>query len=58
MKPKVWIWTVVLSFLGYSLAGKGAITNGWHEAIGLLLGAILGFSIGWAMQLHDEAQAP
>jgi hypothetical protein len=22
MKPKVWIWTAVLAFLGYSIAGK------------------------------------
>jgi len=54
MKPKVWIWTAVLSLLGYSIATKGAITNGWHELAGLLVGAALGFSIGWGLQLYDE----
>ena len=45
MKPKVWIWTAVLSLLGYSIATKGAITNGWHA---------LGFSLGSGLKLYEE----
>jgi len=54
MKPKVWIWTAVLSLLAYSIATKGAITNGWHELAGLLVGAALGFSIGSGLKLYEE----
>jgi len=53
MKPKVWIWTAALSSLGYLIATKGAVTNGWHELAGLLVGAVLGFSIGLGLQLYE-----
>jgi hypothetical protein len=54
MKPKVWIWTAVLAFLGYSIAGKRAIASGRSELIGLLAGAVLGLLIGWALQRYDD----
>jgi membrane protein DedA with SNARE-associated domain len=54
MKLKVWIWTAVLAFLGYSIATKGAIENMRHELIGLIGGGALGLVIGWGLQLYDE----
>ena len=54
MKPKVWIWTAVLAFLGYSIASKGAIENARNEPIGLAMGAAPGFVIGWGLQSYDE----
>jgi membrane protein DedA with SNARE-associated domain len=54
MKPKVWIWTGVLAFLGYSIAAKTAIENTSHEVEGLVVGASLGFLIGWGLQRYDE----
>jgi NhaP-type Na+/H+ or K+/H+ antiporter len=54
MKTKVWIWTGILAFLGYLVAGKSAIENARSEIIGLLAGAVLGFAMGWALQRHDE----
>lgn len=54
MKPKVWIWTAVLAFLGYSLGGKGAIEHPTKELLGAVAGGALGFSIGWGIQRYDE----
>lgn len=54
MKPKIWIWTVVLAFLGYSLGGKGAIENVTGELIGTFAGAALGLLIGWSLHRYDE----
>jgi len=54
MKPKVWIWTGVLAFLGYSIAAKTAIENISHELMGLFAGGGLGFLIGWGLQRYDE----
>jgi hypothetical protein len=56
MKPKVWIWTAVLAFLGYSVAGKSAVESGRSEIMGMLAGAVLGFLIGWALQRYDESR--
>jgi len=54
MKRKVWIWTLLLAFLGYSIATKGAIENMRNELIGLITGGALGLVIGWGLQLYDE----
>ena len=54
MKLKIWIWTGVLAFLGYSIGAKGAIENNADELIGLIGGAALGFVIGWSLQRYDE----
>ena len=54
MKPKVWIWTGVLAFLGYSIGGKSAIANVTNELIGLVAGGALAFVIGWALQRYDD----
>jgi membrane protein DedA with SNARE-associated domain len=54
MTRKVWIWTSVLAFLGYAVAGKGAIESGLSELVGLLAGAVLGLIIGLALQRYDN----
>jgi membrane protein DedA with SNARE-associated domain len=54
MKLKVWIWTAVLAFLGYSIATKTAIGNMRNELIGLITGGALGLVIGWGLQTYDE----
>ena len=54
MRPKVWIWTGVLAFLGYSLGAKGAIEKLTDELIGFVAGGALGFVIGWGLQRYDE----
>ena len=54
MKLKVWIWTGVLAFLGYSVAAKAAIENMPNELIGLVAGGASGFVIGWGLQSYDE----
>lgn len=58
MKPKVWIWTAVLAFLGYSIASKSAIENTRNEIVGLTMGAALGFVIGWGLQSYGEHRRP
>jgi membrane protein DedA with SNARE-associated domain len=54
MTRKVWIWISVLAFLGYAIAGKGAIENGLQELTGLVVGAVLGLLIGLALQRYDD----
>ncbi|HEU5399841.1 MAG TPA: hypothetical protein VFU86_00715 [Terriglobales bacterium] len=54
MKPKVWIWTGVLAFLGYAIGGKSAIENITSESFGALIGGAVGFLIGWSLQHYDE----
>jgi hypothetical protein len=50
MKLRVLIWTVGLAFVGYALAGRGAVPNPARETIGALLGAAVGFCVGWGLQ--------
>jgi hypothetical protein len=50
MKLRVLIWTVGLAFVGYALAGREAVRNPVHETIGALLGAAVGFCVGWGLQ--------
>jgi len=54
MTRKVWIWTSVLAFLGYAIAGKGAIESGLRELVGLLAGAVVGLVIGLVIQRYDN----
>ncbi len=54
MKAKVWIWTGVLAFLGYSIGGKSAVEHMSDELVGAASGAALGFVIGWSLQKYDE----
>ena len=54
MKPKVWIWTGVLAFLGYAIGGKSAIENMKSELFGVLIGAAVGFLVGLGLQYYDE----
>lgn len=54
MKLKVWIWTGVLAFLGYSIGAKGAVENIADELIGAIGGGALGFLIGWGLQRYDK----
>lgn len=58
MPKKVWIWTVVLAFLGYALEAKGAIESPMRELIGTCLGAALGFFIGWMLHRYDKRRLP
>jgi hypothetical protein len=50
MKLRVLIWTVGLAFVGYALAERGAVPNPARETIGALLGAAVGFCVGWGLQ--------
>lgn len=50
MKPRVWIWTIGLAFVGYALAGRGAIENPVREIGGAALGGAVGFCVGWGLQ--------
>ena len=43
-----------MAFLGYAVAGKGAIESGLSELVGLLAGAVLGLIIGLALQRYDN----
>lgn len=54
LKPRVWIWTAAVAFVGYALAGKSAIENVHAELIAVFGGAALGFMIGWIVQQHVE----
>lgn len=54
LKPRVWIWTVALAFVGYAMAGKSTIGDVHAELIGVFGGAALGFIIGWIVQQHVE----
>jgi len=50
MKVRVWIWTIGLAFVGYMLGTKGAIENPMHMIGYTLIGAIVGFGVGWGLQ--------
>jgi hypothetical protein len=50
MKLRVWIWTVGLAFVGYSLGARGPSPTPMHETVGAILGAIVGFGVGWGLQ--------
>jgi membrane protein DedA with SNARE-associated domain len=50
LKPRIWIWTAGLAFVGYAIAGKSAIENVQAELIGVFVGAAIGFIIGWTIQ--------
>jgi hypothetical protein len=49
MKLRVWIWTFGLAFVGYALAGRG-IPSPARETVGAILGALVGFCVGWGLQ--------
>ena len=50
MKLRVWIWTIGLAFVGYALANRGATPSPARETAGAIIGAILGFGVGWGLQ--------
>jgi hypothetical protein len=49
MKLRVWIWTIGLAVVGYSLAGRSG-ESPQRQAIGAVLGAVMGFVVGWGLQ--------
>jgi len=49
MKLRVWIWTFGLAFVGYALAGRGS-PSPLRETVGTILGAMVGFCVGWGLQ--------
>ena len=49
MKLRVWIWTIGLAFVGFALAGRGAPSHS-RETVGTILGAMVGFCVGWGLQ--------
>jgi hypothetical protein len=50
MKLRVWIWTFGLAFVGYALSGRGAVQSPVRETVGAILGAAVGFCVGWGLQ--------
>ncbi|HZS97303.1 MAG TPA: hypothetical protein VFA40_11035 [Terriglobales bacterium] len=50
MRLRVWIWTFGLAFVGYALAGRGASASPARETIGAIVGAAVGFCVGWGLQ--------
>jgi hypothetical protein len=49
LKLRIWIWTFGLAFVGYALGARGG-PNPVHETVGAILGAALGFCVGWGLQ--------
>ncbi len=49
MKLRILIWTLGLAFVGYALGGRGG-PNPAHETVGAILGAAIGFCVGWGLQ--------
>jgi predicted permease len=49
MKLRIWIWTFGLGFVGYAL-GARAGPNPVRETVGAILGAVVGFCVGWGLQ--------
>ena len=50
MKLRVWIWTLGMAFVGYSLGGRGVSASPARETMGAILGAAVGFCVGWGLQ--------
>ena len=50
MKLRVWIWTFGMAFVGYSLGNRGVSPSPARETMGAILGAIVGFCVGWGLQ--------
>jgi hypothetical protein len=50
MKLRVWIWTFGLAFVGYALSVRGAVQSPVRETVGAILGAAVGFCVGWGLQ--------
>jgi len=50
MKLRVWIWTIGLAYVGYALASKSASPQGTWQFLGTLIGAVVGFGVGWGLQ--------
>jgi hypothetical protein len=50
MRPRVFIWTIGLAIVGYSLAGRSNMAHPTAEAIGALVGGVIGFGVGWGLQ--------
>ena len=50
MRPRVWIWTIGLAIVGYSLAGRSTMPHPTVEIVGTLIGAAVGFGVGWGLQ--------
>jgi hypothetical protein len=44
------IWTIGLAIVGYSLAGRSSMPHPTAEAVGALLGGVVGFGVGWGLQ--------
>lgn len=49
MKLRIWVWTFGLAFVGYALGGRSG-PNPAHETVGAILGAAVGFCVGWGLQ--------
>jgi hypothetical protein len=50
MKLRVWIWTFGLAFVGYALSARGVVQSPIRETLGAILGAAVGFCVGWGLQ--------
>lgn len=50
MKLRIWIWTFGLGFVGYALGARGLSPSAARETVGAILGAVVGFCVGWGLQ--------
>lgn len=50
VKLRIWIWTFGLAFVGYALAQRGSVPSPRRETVGAILGAAVGFCVGWGLQ--------
>ena len=39
-----------MAFVGYSLGGRGVSASPARETMGAILGAVVGFCVGWGLQ--------
>lgn len=39
-----------MAFVGYSLGGRGVSASPARETVGAILGAVVGFCVGWGLQ--------